>query len=189
MKTPWKPIFEELEGEKICRIPLSRGLFAVIDTRYLPIVEPYAWSAWRQRCSTVYYARTCVRLPDGTWKTLYLHKVIAELIGLVGPVDHKNGDGLDCRGLNLRPGPQSLNNANKRKTLSKCTSRYKGVSWYTAYSKWRAKIKVSRATQHLGYFVDEEQAARAYDKAALAAWGEYASLNFPSERTRVRRLG
>jgi hypothetical protein len=31
----------------------------------------------------------------------------------------------------------------------------------------------------LGRFASEHEAARAYDNAAFAAWGEYAFLNFP----------
>lgn len=44
---------------------------------------------------------------------------------------------------------------------------------------WRARITVSRKTQHLGTFSTAEEAALAYDAAAINTWGEYARLNFP----------
>jgi hypothetical protein len=56
-------------------------------------------------------------------------------------------------------------------------SRYKVVYWERGC--WRASIKVEGKKQHLGYFMDEEAAARAYDMAAVAQFGERAVLNFP----------
>lgn len=91
-------------------------------------------------------------------------------MGIVGPVDHENGNGLDCRRSNLRPGPSKLNHANQRKTTSKTTSPYKGVCWFALRNKWLATIRFDGRKQHLGLFTDEEQAARAYDAAALTAW-------------------
>jgi hypothetical protein len=34
---------------------------------------------------------------------------------------------------------------------------------------------------NLGYFTDEEEAARTYDFAARAAWDKFARLNFPDD--------
>ncbi|WP_065091492.1 NUMOD3 domain-containing DNA-binding protein [Rhizobium leucaenae] len=46
---------------------------------------------------------------------------------------------------------------------------YKGVS--VAGNKWRAIIYVDGRTQSIGTFTTPEAAARAYDQAAIAAWG------------------
>lgn len=71
------------------------------------------------------------------------------------------------------------------------TSRFRGVSWSKAASKWFAAFRMKGHVQCLGFFRDEEEAARAYDAAAREALGEFATLNFPdsvkSERTMMSR--
>lgn len=59
-----------------------------------------------------------------------------------------------------------------------CTSKYKGVSWRVDGNCWRAVIMVNYKKISLGSFSDEENAAKAYDKAALKYFGEFAVLNF-----------
>ena len=49
------------------------------------------------------------------------------------------------------------------------SSNFKGVSWNETKSKWRAQIMMDDKRTHLGYFNDEDAAARAYDEAAARA--------------------
>ncbi|HEV8559887.1 MAG TPA: AP2 domain-containing protein, partial [Actinophytocola sp.] len=93
-------------------------------------------------------------------------------------IDHVNGDGLDNRRANLRPCSNSLNLANSRLYKGN-TSGYRGVDWHKKSRRWRARIGVDDRLIHLGMFDTPEEAARAYDAAAIAAWGEYARPNFP----------
>ncbi len=46
-------------------------------------------------------------------------------------------------------------------------SRYRGVAWETRASKWRVQIWANGRQVNLGYFVDEEDAARLRDSAAV----------------------
>jgi hypothetical protein len=55
------------------------------------------------------------------------------------------------------------------------------VSWQKQPRKWRAAINIDGKQRHLGHFDDPADAARAYDRAALEAWGEFAVLNFPGD--------
>lgn len=47
--------------------------------------------------------------------------------------------------------------------------------------RWTARLCHNGARIHLGYYADESEAARAYDRAAREYHGEYARLNFPQE--------
>jgi len=57
------------------------------------------------------------------------------------------------------------------------------VSWHRAAGKWFARLGVSGERRSLGFFDDPIEAAKAYDLAAFAAWGEFAVLNFPALKT------
>ncbi|KKM18075.1 hypothetical protein LCGC14_1669330 [marine sediment metagenome] len=50
------------------------------------------------------------------------------------------------------------------KTAAK-QSRFKGVSWAIANSKWQAYIRINGKTRYLGYFLEEEDAHAAYQNA------------------------
>jgi hypothetical protein len=90
--------------------------------------------------------------------------------------DHINGNKLDNRCDNLRVcnHSQSMANVGPRKGN---TSGYKGVSWAKKERKWYATITVNKKQRNLGLYDDPQDAARAYNAAALEAWGEYARLN------------
>lgn len=98
-------------------------------------------------------------------------------------IDHIDMDRLNNRIENLRLATTQENNRNKAKITSrKTTSKYKGVCWVKGRSKWRAEISIEKYKgQHLGYFVDEIDAARAYDRAAIIHHKSFAQLNFPME--------
>ena len=91
-------------------------------------------------------------------------------------VDHVDSDGLNCRRSNMRVVSHWQNMLHKRRAINK-SSRYKGVYWYKDRSCWVAHITTDGKMRFLGYFWDEEDAAIAYDNAALTAFGEYAVLN------------
>lgn len=61
---------------------------------------------------------------------------------------------------------------------SGASSRFIGVNVHKP-GVYRAKIKVSGKTTHLGLFASESEAAKAYDRAVLTHYGPGARLNFP----------
>jgi hypothetical protein len=108
---------------------------------------------------------------------IYLHRLILDAPPAIR-IDHINGDRLDNRRQNLRFCTQSQNMGN-RKPNRDGTSRFKGVYWSLHDKKWRAQICCAGLHVHIGGFLSEEEAARAYDAAALERFGEFAKVNFP----------
>lgn len=89
-------------------------------------------------------------------------------------VDHINGDKSDNRIANLRECSVRENGRN-RGAQSNGISAFKGVSPFRG--KWRARI-FDKRERHLGVFDTEQDAARAYDAAARARFGSFATFNF-----------
>jgi len=103
-------------------------------------------------------------------KTVSMHRLIMDAPDGV-LVDHRNRDTLDNRRCNLRFATRQQNAANMDRG-----SAWKGVR--KSRNHWSAQITVDGALKYLGVFDSEEDAARAYDRAALEAFGEFALLNF-----------
>ena len=161
-------------------IPLAgkkaAGRVALVDDEDYDLVMAYVWYCNEGRgYNHGPYAIASVRLPDGRRSMIFMHKLLTGW----PRTDHANHDGLDNQRRNLRPATSSQNQANRHRTRSSGTSQFKGVYWDRRDSWWIARIMINRRHHVLGYFRAEEDAARAYDAAALEAWGEYAYLNFP----------
>ena len=97
-------------------------------------------------------------------------------------IDHIDGDGLDNRKENLRICTRSQNCANK-KVRRDSRSGYKGVSVRKRGKRFKAYISDPETKfpkkRHiaLGTYDTAEEAALAYNKAALEMYGEFAFLN------------
>ena len=91
-------------------------------------------------------------------------------------IDHINHDTLDNRKSNLRIVTNSQNQYNQ-KIRCGLSSKFKGVTRYALRNAWRATIRFKTKKIHIGYFKDEIEAAKAYNKAALKYFGKYATLN------------
>ena len=90
--------------------------------------------------------------------------------------DHINGDKSDNRRQNLRTCTRAENQQNRRRH-KETLCKYKGVRTFQRGNKYGAQIRVSGQLKHLGCYETEGEAAKAYNKAALYHFGEFASLN------------
>lgn len=101
-----------------------------------------------------------------------------------GLLDHSNRDPSDNRIANLREATTRQNARNQGAKNPK--SGFKGV--YTSRDKWFASIRIDGGPKYLGRFNTKEDAARAYDAAALELHGEFACTNEALGLFKERRL-
>lgn len=155
-------------------IALQDGTEAVIDATDVPLVSGWNWSAVRCGERLVYVHRGS-SIGGGKSRPVKLHRLIMNA-GRQDLVDHKDGDGLNNRRCNLRLTGYAGNARNRRK-MGGTTSRFKGVSFRADRGTWLAQINVGGQVTKLGTFNDEAEAAAAYDRAAVAHFGEFARTN------------
>jgi hypothetical protein len=165
------------------QIPLTQGKVALVDDDDYERLSSHKWHAVavrRKHGPSVFYAARTIngRREDGsrTAHREYMHRVV---LGIDGVADHRDGDGLNNQRSNLRPATTSQNGANRRRGSASPSSRFKGVCWHRRCRRWQAGIRVQGQSRYIGFFTDEEEAARAYDRVAREAWGEFALVNFP----------
>lgn len=99
------------------------------------------------------------------YNKIYLHKLINKTPEGFD-TDHINQDKLDNQKTNLRTASRSQNEINKPK-MAGTASIYKGVVLDKRTGKWRAEIKRNGIRKYLGIFISEQDAAEAYNKAAM----------------------
>ncbi len=160
--------------ENVSLIPLTQNEFAIVDPEDVEMLDEYRWGLTAK--NQLRYAR---RKENG--KTIYMHREIMNAPAGM-QIDHINGNGLDNRRVNLRvcTVKQNQQNASKRAISS---SRFKGVAWIR--KKWIARITLNYRTMHIGSYHDEVRAAQAYDEKAAELFGEFANLNFPSQKAKL----
>ncbi len=106
------------------------------------------------------------------------------IMGVTDPkiqVDHINHDTLDNRKRNLRLCSHPENQRNMTVNRKNNVSGYKGVHWDRRRNKWSVQIKINGSNIYIGSFNSKEQAALAYNQAAIKFHKEFALLNDVSE--------
>jgi hypothetical protein len=156
------------------KIELTQGYYTIVDDEDFEMLNKLRWKV-KIKPSGKRYAEIS---RNGT--TIRMHRFILNLkTNDKKIVDHINGDGLDNRRSNLRI-CTSFQNQHNRKINKNSTSGYKGVyfekgKWFS--KRWAAQISVNNKHIKLGYFETAEEAARAYNEAAIKYHGEFANIN------------
>ena len=158
-------------------IPLTRGMVAIVDEENYKILSAYKWHA--HKGSKTFYARTNIpsqKTNGRRYVQVFMHTMLLKTPKGYEP-DHKNGNGLDNRIKNLRTCTKNENLCN-RSGSKKGTSVYKGVYWSNKDNRFRSQITKAGIRISLGAYVNETEAALAYNIAAKKYHGEFARVNF-----------
>lgn len=154
------------------RIPLTKGAFAIVDSRDWKKYKKYKWYL-QGRAGESYAARRT------GGKIVLLHRLITG--AKEGQyVDHRNGNRLDNRRSNLRTCNGSQNACNKGKMPRRGRPDAPTGICYTPElnrkNPWLAQISVKYKQYYLGYFPTIELAAEARRKAELKYHGKFSTI-------------
>lgn len=162
------------------------GEVILVDDEDYPLLSRHTWYMTGEKGNQ--YAATKVPNREGKIKSFCMHNFI---VPLAVNVDHEDMNTFNNQKYNLRPATWQLNQWNKGKPKSGRygvpSSKYKGVSYRPLRGKdrWLAQFKYVEEGKHkstgymvtVGYFWDEVEAAKAYNKKVKEMRGEYAWVN------------
>ena len=132
-----------------CTLVVSPNLVAYVDDEDAALLRRYSWTKTERPHTT--YAVTWI---DGA--SVYLHRLILNYFD-EEDVDHKNGNGLDCRKSNLRIVSKTINQLNRVDAAGVTERQLVGGSVY------EARIRYDGVLTHLGRFKTYDVAKRVAD--------------------------
>jgi len=159
------------------KIPLTQGKYALVDDADYELVSQYKWyyaNGYAQRSEYIGGGRKNHKVKVQQMQRLIMGSPEGKM------VDHRNQDTLDNRKSNLRICDRCDNRRNAKAHRNNKTG-YKGVC--PENNKFTATIYREGKNKRLGSFTTAEEAAKAYNKAALETFGEFAFLNKVKEVT------
>jgi hypothetical protein len=156
-------------GGDVRQISLGAGQYAYVDAADYEQLRRYRWS----RCGSGYAGRR------EKGRLIFMHRQIMQTPkGRV--VDHIDGNRTNNCRANMRNCTDMQNRRNQAKRIG-CVCRFKGVYYRKRAGKYFSSVMFNGKVVWLGYFDDDAQAARAYDRKVAELFGEYAWLNFPED--------
>lgn len=163
-------------------IELTQGQVAIVDDEDYEWLSQWKWYAHWER------VRFCARRNQRVGDKRVVIRMSRAIMNAPDDleVDHESGIALDNRRINLRVCVHQQNACNQRKQARKTSSRFKGVYWNKQAARWQARVGKNGKTYTIGLFFSEEEAALAYNKAAIQFHGEFARPNMVNSRRESR---
>ncbi len=161
-------------------IPGYEGLYEVSSFGHVKSLEFYRSKRGSLKPSVDMFGYERVVLyKQAEPKTFQVHRLVG--VAFLGvkendKIDHMDGNPGNNSLLNLRVATQAENTRNSRKHRDG-SSQYKGVSWDKQMKRWRVRICVNYKKVFQKLFLDEAEAARAYNAEAIKHFGNFFKLN------------
>lgn len=153
---------------------LTKGQFTLVDDEDFERLNKWKWYA--HKGTSTFYACRRENVAYKKYVSISMHRYLLGLSDSKTMADHKDGNGLNNQRANLRGATRSQNAANSRNRKDG-SSKYKGVSWTVRDKRWAANIDLNSVRISLGYFINEADAAIAYNEAAIKYHGQFAKIN------------
>ena len=151
-------------------ITLTQGKVAIVDDDDYEYLNRFKWHISGK--PTRRYAQAKIN-----GKLVLMHQIILPPIQDCTGIDHRDCNSLNNQKYNLRYASDSQNVGNSRVQTVPKSSKYKGVYFDKSRTNWQAYIKFHYKYIHLGRFNSEDDAAEAYNEAAIKYFGEFARIN------------
>ena len=152
-------------------IPLTKGKFASVDDEDFEVINQFKWFALGAG-NDLFYAGRRVK-----GKTIFMHRFIMGVYDSKVIIDHIDHNCLNNQRNNLRECTHSQNLLNSRKVKKSALSKFHGVSYDKAISKWVAQIWNNGKYKKIGSYQNEIDAAIAYNAQSSELHGEFAKIN------------
>jgi hypothetical protein len=173
MKGPNKVI--QIDKDTLGLILEPSNKICLIDKKNYDLVKNYRWilHTSRTKHTTNFYAKAHI-FKNNKRTMIYIHRLILNFPDDLY-TDHIDNNGLNNTESNLRLATNQQNQQNSHSGHG--LSKHKGVYWNKVRLKWQAQIRHNNKRMSVGYFLSEIDAAKAYNKAAIKLFGEFANLN------------
>ena len=154
-------------------VSLTDGSIMQVDDEDYEYARQQTWSK-----STLGYA--VYRVGELTFR--FHAEVLCEVPFVDAVCDHIDGNKLNNQKANLRWVTRQQNAQNRGKNKNNTTG-FKGVTLRGDTGKYQASLRLPIGLRSFGCYDTAEEAAKAYDKAALQFHGKFAKLNFSNHST------
>ncbi len=154
------------------KIELNNGKFALVDDEDYAYLSRFNWSLSCGR-----YVVLQIYQHNGKSVSLSMPEFLIKKEFFWQDFIYKNKNPLDNRKENIMLGDHSSRLSYSRKRTAKTSSQFKGVAWSKQKQRWRARINFHQKEIHIGFFINEIEAAEAYNKKAREIYKEFAYQN------------